>query len=272
MSTASWTSASLAPAPFARPRHRLPSARADRDERSERCAAAPASSPSKPSDDPRLTSSTSGTSSAAPPRSSSACREGAVRIHAEEAVVRGRDRGRQHLALVALERRAGEVVDEQRVGEAAEVHAKRRRQHCSHADARVVGQPADDRLLPRPFEPGALQVVLVARSMPRSMPTGPPREASLAILPRMTARTLTIGGGTYPVVLPNIRDPRLHVAAVVLTVHALGQVGLHFWVSVPADPRRDRDVLRPRGGDHLLPDEDASSGPPARCSPAARSP
>ena len=33
--------------------------------------------------------------------------------------------------------------------------------------------------------------------------------------------------------LPNIRDPRLHVAAVVLTVHVLGQVGLHFWVSVP---------------------------------------
>jgi Na+-translocating ferredoxin:NAD+ oxidoreductase RnfD subunit len=49
----------------------------------------------------------------------------------------------------------------------------------------------------------------------------------------MTARTLTIGRATYPLVLPNIRDPRLHVAAVVLTVHALGQVGLHFWVSVP---------------------------------------
>jgi Na+-translocating ferredoxin:NAD+ oxidoreductase RnfD subunit len=50
---------------------------------------------------------------------------------------------------------------------------------------------------------------------------------------RMTARTLTIGRASYPVVLPNIRDPRLHVAAVVLTVHTLGQVGLHFWVSVP---------------------------------------
>jgi Na+-translocating ferredoxin:NAD+ oxidoreductase RnfD subunit len=49
----------------------------------------------------------------------------------------------------------------------------------------------------------------------------------------MTARTLRIGGGAYPLVLPSIRDPRLHVAAVVLTVHALGQVGLHFWVSVP---------------------------------------
>jgi enediyne biosynthesis protein E5 len=49
----------------------------------------------------------------------------------------------------------------------------------------------------------------------------------------MTARTLTIGQATYPLVLPNIRDPRLHVAAVVLTVHVLGQVGLGFWVSVP---------------------------------------
>ena len=49
----------------------------------------------------------------------------------------------------------------------------------------------------------------------------------------MTARTLTIAGGTYPLVLPNIRDPRLHVAAVIITVHVLGQVGLHFDVSVP---------------------------------------
>src|SRR5215213_2588948 len=49
----------------------------------------------------------------------------------------------------------------------------------------------------------------------------------------MTARTLTVAGASYPVVLPSIRDPRLHVAAVVLTVRVLGQVGLHFWVSVP---------------------------------------
>jgi Na+-translocating ferredoxin:NAD+ oxidoreductase RnfD subunit len=49
----------------------------------------------------------------------------------------------------------------------------------------------------------------------------------------MTGRTLTVGGGTYPLILPNVRDPRLHVAAVIITVHVLGQVGLHFWVSVP---------------------------------------
>ena len=46
-------------------------------------------------------------------------------------------------------------------------------------------------------------------------------------------RTLTIGGTAYPLILPSIRDPRLHVAAVIITVHVLGQVGLHFWVSVP---------------------------------------
>jgi Na+-translocating ferredoxin:NAD+ oxidoreductase RnfD subunit len=49
----------------------------------------------------------------------------------------------------------------------------------------------------------------------------------------MTARTLSLGGTSYPLVLPNIRDPRLHVAAVIITIHVLGQVGLHFRVSIP---------------------------------------
>ena len=49
----------------------------------------------------------------------------------------------------------------------------------------------------------------------------------------MTGRTLTFGGNSYPLVLPTIRDPRLHVAAVILTVHLLGQVGLGFQLSVP---------------------------------------
>ena len=49
----------------------------------------------------------------------------------------------------------------------------------------------------------------------------------------MTARTLTVGSGTYPLVLPSIRDPRLHVAAVIITIHVLGQVGLHFDVTIP---------------------------------------
>ena len=41
----------------------------------------------------------------------------------------------------------------------------------------------------------------------------------------MTARAVTLGGTSYPVILPNIRDPRLHVAAVIITIHVLGQVG-----------------------------------------------
>ncbi len=49
----------------------------------------------------------------------------------------------------------------------------------------------------------------------------------------MTSRTLTLGESTYPVILPNVRDPRLHVAAVIVTIHVLGQLGLRFQVSVP---------------------------------------
>mgnify|MGYP000002788631 CR=1 FL=1 len=49
----------------------------------------------------------------------------------------------------------------------------------------------------------------------------------------MTARTLTLGGATYPLILPNLRDPRLHVAAVIITIHVLGQVGLGFRVTIP---------------------------------------
>ena len=49
----------------------------------------------------------------------------------------------------------------------------------------------------------------------------------------ITGRMLRIGDNAYPVVLPKLRDPRLHVAAVVVTLHVLGQLGLNFWVSVP---------------------------------------
>lgn len=49
----------------------------------------------------------------------------------------------------------------------------------------------------------------------------------------MTTRALTFGGASYPLILPNIRDPRLHVAAVIITIHVLGQVGLRFQVTIP---------------------------------------
>jgi Na+-translocating ferredoxin:NAD+ oxidoreductase RnfD subunit len=46
-------------------------------------------------------------------------------------------------------------------------------------------------------------------------------------------RAIHFRGNAYPVILPKLRDPRLHVAAVVITIHVLGQVGLGFQVSVP---------------------------------------
>jgi Na+-translocating ferredoxin:NAD+ oxidoreductase RnfD subunit len=52
------------------------------------------------------------------------------------------------------------------------------------------------------------------------------REANVA------DRTITLGGTAYPVILPSLRDPRLGIAAVVLSLHALGQLGLHWPLSV----------------------------------------
>jgi Na+-translocating ferredoxin:NAD+ oxidoreductase RnfD subunit len=49
----------------------------------------------------------------------------------------------------------------------------------------------------------------------------------------VNSRSVTIRGASYPLVLPSVRDPRLHVAAVIISIHVLGQVGLHFQVSVP---------------------------------------
>jgi hypothetical protein len=47
------------------------------------------------------------------------------------------------------------------------------------------------------------------------------------------ARTIRLGARRYPLVLPSLRDPRLHLASVIISVHILGQLGLHFRVSVP---------------------------------------
>lgn len=49
----------------------------------------------------------------------------------------------------------------------------------------------------------------------------------------MTNLALTLRHRSYPVLLPNVRDARLHVAAVIVTIHVLGQLGLGFHVSVP---------------------------------------
>ena len=50
--------------------------------------------------------------------------------------------------------------------------------------------------------------------------------------PPRKGRSIRIGGRAYPVFLPSLRDPRLHVAAVLLTLQALGQTVLDFRLSV----------------------------------------
>jgi Na+-translocating ferredoxin:NAD+ oxidoreductase RnfD subunit len=50
---------------------------------------------------------------------------------------------------------------------------------------------------------------------------------------RVSTRTLTLGTTTYPATLPSLSDPRLHVAAIIITIHVLGQTTLHFQVTVP---------------------------------------
>src|SRR5258706_8267148 len=68
-------------------------------------------------------------------------------------------------------------------------------------------------------------------------PLGPP-ELSMPDVTRPSApgpakpRTVRIGGRDYPVILPSIRDARLHVAAALLTLQVLGQTVLGFRLSV----------------------------------------
>src|SRR5437588_1249018 len=57
-----------------------------------------------------------------------------------------------------------------------------------------------------------------------------PGEAPRRAVPRR--RSVRIRGREYPVLLPSIRDPRLHVAAVLLTLQVLGQTVLDFRLSV----------------------------------------
>src|SRR2546429_1474113 len=45
-------------------------------------------------------------------------------------------------------------------------------------------------------------------------------------------RTVSIRGREYPLLLPSIRDPRLHVAAVLLTLQLLVQTVLNFRLSI----------------------------------------
>jgi len=60
----------------------------------------------------------------------------------------------------------------------------------------------------------------------------PQASEALATRPVRKPRAVRIRGRDYPVFPPSIRDPRLHVAAVLLTLQVLGQTVLDFRVSV----------------------------------------
>jgi hypothetical protein len=49
---------------------------------------------------------------------------------------------------------------------------------------------------------------------------------------RTPPRALRVRGRSYPVVLPSLRDPRLHLASVIITVQVLGQTAFHFDLSI----------------------------------------
>jgi Na+-translocating ferredoxin:NAD+ oxidoreductase RnfD subunit len=44
--------------------------------------------------------------------------------------------------------------------------------------------------------------------------------------------TLSVRGAKYPVVLPKLSDPRLHLAATITSLQVIGQVGFHFQLSI----------------------------------------
>src|ERR671934_1169907 len=47
-----------------------------------------------------------------------------------------------------------------------------------------------------------------------------------------TGPALRLRGASYPVLLPRLTDARLHLAAVIVSLHVLGQVAFHFRISV----------------------------------------
>ena len=50
--------------------------------------------------------------------------------------------------------------------------------------------------------------------------------------PAPSGPTFTIRGRPYPVLLPKLSDPRLHLAAVIISLQIIGQVGFHFELSI----------------------------------------
>lgn len=63
-------------------------------------------------------------------------------------------------------------------------------------------------------------------------PPPPPARLPAGSPPAAVGRSITVLGRRYPVLLPSPRDPRMHVASVVVSVQVLGQVVLGFDVSI----------------------------------------
>src|SRR3989442_13894692 len=53
--------------------------------------------------------------------------------------------------------------------------------------------------------------------------------SALAVPPRLTIR---LRGTPYPVILPSVRDARLHLAAVIISLQILGQTAFAFRLSI----------------------------------------
>ena len=64
---------------------------------------------------------------------------------------------------------------------------------------------------------------------------------------------VAIRGTTYPVVLPKLRDPRLHLAATITSLQVLGQVAFDFRLSIAQILVCSRHVRGDRGDDRDAP-------------------
>ena len=56
--------------------------------------------------------------------------------------------------------------------------------------------------------------------------------AAPPLAPAAGGRTIRLGSRRYPLLLPKLRDPRLHLAAVIFSIQALGQTALGFDLSI----------------------------------------
>ena len=87
-----------------------------------------------------------------------------------------------------------------------------------------------------PFRTAAVATPMVAVSRePPILSIASRRQYDLRSMsaPALAGRpSLRIRGTQYPVLLPTLRDPRLHLAAVIVTLQVLGQVAFDFQLSI----------------------------------------